>query len=175
MEIDGDRRVLAEFEQSEIEIAPLMEEENVWLDIPAMSRDEVLTWMIMRARLQDGVDREALSESVRLREQICSTALVARAAFPHPNDPTRFRFSRKRVLLAILREPMNYLDPHGHRPSVLTMILSRTVQGYLLTISRAIKLFGDPQLIDKLINCKERSDPIRFIREAEKMLRIPGM
>lgn len=174
VEIDGDRRLLAEFEQSEIEIAPLIEEENVWLNTPPMSRDELLTWMIMQAKLQEGVDRDGLAESVRLREQICSTALVDRAAFPHPNDPTRFRFSRKRVLMAIMGEPMNYLDPHGHQPSVVAMILARTVQGYLLTISRAIKLFSDLQLIDRLTNCKERADVIRLIREAEETLRIPG-
>lgn len=174
VEIEGDRRMLAEFEQSEIEIAPLIDEENVWLNVPAMSRDEVLTWMILQARLQDGVDRDALAESVRLREQICSTALIDHAAFPHPNDPTRFRFSRKSVLIAVLQEAINYLDPHGHRPRVIAMILARTVQGYLLTLSRAIKLFGTQDLIQRITNCKERRDVIALIRESEELLRAPG-
>lgn len=174
VEIEGDRRMLAEFEQSEIDIAPLIDEENVWLNVPAMSRDEVLTWMILQARLQDGVDREALAESVRLREQICSTALIDHAAFPHPNDPTRFRFSRKSVLIAVLQEAINYLDPHGHRPHVIAMILARTVQGYLLTLSRAIKLFGNQELIQRIRNCEERRDVIALIRESEDLLRAPG-
>src|SRR3989304_929316 len=70
VEVEGDRRLLAELEQSEIDIAPLMTEENIWLDLPVMSRDELLTWMIMKAKLEDGVDRNALSESIRIREQI---------------------------------------------------------------------------------------------------------
>jgi nitrogen PTS system EIIA component len=174
VEIDGDRVVLAEFEQSEIEIAPLLEEDNVWLDMPALSRDELLTWIVEKAKLEDGVDREALAESVRMREQLCSTALVDRAAFPHPDDPAKFHFSRKRVLVAVLREPVNYRDPHGHQPRVIVMILARTVQGYLLAISRAIKLFGNPDLIDRLTSCTESTEVIRLIREAERSLVTPG-
>jgi len=174
VEIDGDRRVLAEFEQSEIEIAPLLEEENVWLETHPMSRDEVLTWMILHAKLEEGVDRKALTESVLLREQICSTAIVEFAAFPHPNNPTAFRFSRKRVLVAIMRQPINYLDPHGHMPNVVAMILARTVQGYLLTLSRAIKLFQDFDLIDRLRKSKTPQEVIRMIRQAEEGLRETG-
>src|SRR5262245_8856078 len=70
VEIEGDRRVLAEFEQSEIAIAPLMEEDNVWLDVPAMSRDEILTSMILQAKLDEGVNRDVLADSIRLREEI---------------------------------------------------------------------------------------------------------
>jgi PTS system nitrogen regulatory IIA component len=171
VEIDGDRRVLAEFEQSEIEIALLLEEENIWLETHPMSRDEVLTWMILHAKLEEGVDRKALTESVLLREQICSTAIVESAAFPHPNNPATFRFSRKRVLVAIMQQPINYLDPHGHMPNVVVMILARTVQGYLLTLSRAIKLFQDFNLIDRLRKSKTPEEVIRIIREAEDGLR----
>lgn len=170
VEIEGDCRVLVELEQSEIRIAPLMEEDNVWLDVPALTRDELIVWMIQNARLEEGVDREALAESVRFREQLCSTALVDRAAFPHPNDPAKFRFSRKRVLFAILRDPVPYMDPHGHEPRIIAMVLARTIQGYLLAISRAIKLFGDPELVDRLIACKEKAEVIRMIGEAEKKL-----
>lgn len=174
VEIEGDRRVLAEFEQSEIEIAPLMEEDNVWLDVPALSRDELLVWMIEKAKLEEGVDREALAESVRLREQLCSTALVNLAAFPHPKDPAKFRFSRKRVLVAVLQEPVNYSDPHGHHPRIIAMILARSIQGYLLAISRAIKLFSSAELVDRLTRCKERAEVIRVIADAENKLEIPG-
>ncbi len=174
VELEGDRQVLAALEQSEIEIAPLIDEENVWLNLPPMTRDETLTWMVMHAKIEDGVDRVALAESVRFREQLCSTALVDRAAFPHPNDPAKFRFSRKRVLLAITRDPINYSDPHGHQPLVVALILARTIQGYLLTISRAIKLFSDPKLIDGLTKCETGSQAITAIREAEVHLGVPG-
>jgi PTS system nitrogen regulatory IIA component len=171
VEIEGDRRVLDELRQSEIEIAPLMDPENVWLDLPAMSRDELLTWMILNAKLDEGIDRSAVTQSVLWREEICSTALLEHAAFPHLNDPLKFRFPRKRVLMAILHEPMNYPDPHGHKPQIVAMILARTVQGYLLTLSRAIKLFGSKKLIDHLLSCKQTEDVIDTIRKAEQLLR----
>ena len=171
VELEGDRRVLAELKHSEIDMAPLIDEDNVWVDLAPMSRDELLTWMVVRAKLDEGVDREVLAESVRLREQICSTALVDHAAFPHPDDPSRFRFSRKRVLVAVTREPLDYLDPHGHRPRIVAMILARTVRGYLLTISRAIKLFGDSRLVERLTGCQDPADVIAAIRDAENRLK----
>jgi nitrogen PTS system EIIA component len=173
VEIDGDRRVLSELEQSEIEIAPLMEKENVWLGTSRMSRNELLTWMLLQAKLDEGTDRNAVTQSVLLREEICSTALLQRVAFPHPNDPSKFRFPRKRVLMAILSEPMNYLDPHDHKPQIVVMILARTVQGYLLTLSRAIKLFGNNKFVDQLLGCKRSEDVIDRIRKAEQLIR-PG-
>jgi PTS system nitrogen regulatory IIA component len=175
VEMEGDRRVLAELNQSEINIAPLIDEQNVWLRLSSMSRDELLRWMIDHANLDDGVDRDALFESVRLREQICSTALVNGAAFPHTDDPAKFRFSRKRVLLAITEQPVHFVDPHGHQPRVIAMILARTVRGYLLTISRAIKLFSQPRLVEQLIECHSPAEVIAVLRASEKQLEVVGL
>jgi mannitol/fructose-specific phosphotransferase system IIA component (Ntr-type) len=160
-----------ELEHSEIEIHPLLNAGNIWLEVPPLTRDELLLWMITRARFDEDVDRNALYESVLARERICSTALVDAAAFPHPNEPSAFHFTRKRVLVAVTPEPVNFSDPHGHEPRVIVMILARTMQGYLLTISRAIKLFGDPQLIGRITACSRPRDVIRVIQEAEARLK----
>ena len=135
-----------------------------------LSRDELLTWIVMRATLDAGVDRHALVESLRAREELCSTALVKDAAFPHPNEPSHFGFARKRILVAVPREPVSFNDPHGHRPRVVVVVLARTVQGYLLTISRAVKLFGNPALIGRLTKSGDADEVIAAIREAEERL-----
>jgi excisionase family DNA binding protein len=171
VEIEGSRAIPEELEHSEIEIHPLLNAENVWLEVPPLTRDELLLWMITRATFDQDVDRLALYESILARERICSTALVDAAAFPHPNEPGAFHFMRKRVLLAVTPEPVNFSDPHGHEPRVIVMILARTMQGYLLTISRAIKLFGDPQLIGRLKACSRPREVIRVIQEAEARLK----
>jgi PTS system nitrogen regulatory IIA component len=166
----GDRQVLADLGPSEIAMTPLLEPDNIWLNVPASSKEEVLKWMVTQAKLEEGIDRSALTESILQREKMCSTALVSRAAFPHLDDPGKFKFSRKRVLLAILQQPLSWEDPHGHQPQVVAMILARRVQGYLLTISRAIKLFSNPDFIDALIQCNSRDGVIAFIRQAEDRL-----
>ncbi len=170
VDVEGNRAVLHDLEQSEIDIHPLLELANIWTHVPAFSRDEILQWMITRATLDPGVDRDALYASVRAREQVCSTALVNDAAFPHPNEPTAFHFGRKRVLVAITRQPVSFADPHGHQPRVIVLILARTAQGYLLTISRAIKLFADRELIDQLTRTATPEGVASAIREAEMRL-----
>ena len=171
VEIEGSRAMPEELEHSEIEIHPLLSAENIWLDLPPLTRDELLLWMITRATFDQEVDRDALYESVLARERVCSTALLDAAAFPHPNEPAPFHFMRKRLLLAVAPEPVNFSDLHGHEPRVVVMILARTMQGYLLTISRAIKLFGDPELIARLTACSRPEDVITVIREAEARLK----
>jgi excisionase family DNA binding protein len=167
VEYEGQRGALDPVETSEIAIAPLIAPENVWLGVHAGSRDELLALMTREASVDAHVDRDQLYSSIREREAICSTAVLERVAFPHPVDPRPFRFARKRVLLAMLREPLAFLDPHGHRPHIVVVILARSVQGQLLAFSRAIKLFADPQLEQRLLGADTAGEAIRVIADAE--------
>ncbi len=166
----GQKAVLEELAPSEIDIHPLLNPKNVFRDVPELPRDELIAWIVMHAALDPGVDREALCASIREREELCSTALVKDAAFPHPNSPSEFRFASKQVLLAIPREPVSFNDPHGHKPRVVVVILARTVQGYLLAISRAVKLFGNAALIGRITKSGNAGEVIAAIREAEERL-----
>ena len=170
VEVGGQKAVLEELAPSEIDIHPLLSPKNVFRDVPDLPRDELIAWIVMHAALDPGVDREALCASIREREELCSTALVKDAAFPHPNSPSEFRFARKQVLLAIPKEPVSFNDPHGHKPRVVVVILARTVQGYLLAISRAVKLFGNPALIGRIARSGSAGEVIAAIREAEERL-----
>ncbi len=170
VEYDGQRGALDALEMSEIAITPLLTPENIWLSVTPASRDELLAFLTREASLEAHVDRDQLFRSIREREAICSTAVLEGAAFPHPVDPRPFRFSRKRVLLAVLREPLDFLDPHGHHPRVVAVILARSIQGQLLAFSRAIKLFADPALLDKLHDVQTPDEAIRLIGDAETLL-----
>ena len=170
VEYEGQRGALDPLETSEIAITPLLAPENVWLAVTPGSRDELMAFLTGEASIDGHVDRDQLFRSIREREMVCSTAVLQEAAFPHPIDPRPFRFTRKRVLVAVLREPLDFLDPHGHRPRVVAIILARSVQGQLLAFSRALKLFADPQLIDRLVAAQTAADAIRLIGKAEARL-----
>jgi len=170
VEYEGKSGALDPLEASEIAITPLVAPENVWLGVTPSSRDELLAFLTREASIDAHVDRDQLFRSIREREMVCSTAVLQEAAFPHPIDPLPFRLTRKRVLLAVLREPLDFLDPHGHRPRVVAVILARSVQGQLHAFSRALKLFADPQLIDRLVAARTAADAIRLIGKAEARL-----
>lgn len=168
VEYEGQRGALDPMEAGEIAIAPLLAPENIWLGVTPESRDELLAFLTREASIDAYVDRDQLFRSIRDRESICSTAVLERAAFPHPVDPRPFRFSRKRVLLAVVPEPLEFLDPHGHRPQVVAVILARSVQGQLLAFSRSLKLFADATLIEELQAAETPDEAIRVIGEAEE-------
>jgi len=167
---DASRRAGVDALDSEIDIAPLLSAENVWLSLPPAPRDELLSFLLRAADLDPHVDRDQLVRAVREREEVCSTALVDGAAFPQLTDPRPFRFSKKRVLLATLREPADFHDPHGHRPRVIAVILARSIQGQLLVLSRALKLFGDDNLIERLSGAVSKAHAVRLVADAERSL-----
>ncbi|HEY0788242.1 MAG TPA: helix-turn-helix domain-containing protein [Thermoanaerobaculia bacterium] len=167
VEVEGQRGALEAHDAADIAIAPLLQPENVWLGVSAESRDELLAFFAREAVLDPHVDRDQLYRSIRDREATCSTAVLESAAFPHPADPRPFRLSRKRVLLAVLVRPLDFLDPHGHRPRVVAPILARSIQGQLLAFSRAIKLFADAALIESLAGAGTAADAIAAIARAE--------
>jgi|PersoiStandDraft_1058852.scaffolds.fasta_scaffold54751_2 PTS system nitrogen regulatory IIA component len=170
VEYEGQRGVLDTLEESQIAITPLLTPENVWLAVAPASRDELLAFLTREASLEPHVDRDQLYRSIHDREAICSTAVLENAAFPHPVDPRPFRFGRKRVLLAVLRDPLDFLDPHGHRPRVVAAILARSIQGQLLAFSRAIKLFADAALVERLVSAPDPEEAIRVVADAERRL-----
>lgn len=174
VEMEGQRGSLDALEASQLAIAPLLAPENVWLAVAPASRDELLAFLTREASIDAHVDRDQLFRSIREREEICSTAVLEHAAFPHPIDPRPFRFARKRVLLAVLREPLDFLDPHGHRPRIVAAILARSVQGQLLAFSRAIKLFAEPSLIDRLAAAQSAEEAIGLIGDAEAAVHPAG-
>ena len=170
VEYEGQSGALDETE-SDIAIAPLLAPENVWVSVAPGSRDELIRFLVTEATIDANVDRDQLVRSVVERESICSTAVLPLAAFPHPADPRPFRFSKKRVLLAILRNPLDFQDPQGHRPLIVGLILARSVQGQLLALSRAIKLFGNSETINHLLEAHNANDVLRVVTQAEAAIR----
>lgn len=173
VEHEGQRAVLDALEPSELAIHPLLSPENVWIGAQPASRDELLALMTREAVLDDHVDRDQLLRSIREREALCSTALLDDAAFPHPVDPRPFRFSHKRVLLAVLAAPLDFLDPHHHEPRIVAVILARSTQGHLLALSRAIKLFASSSLIETLAASRTAAEAIDAIAAEERRLAPP--
>ena len=87
VEVEGQKAVLEELAPSEIDLHPLLlPAERLARRARRCRGTSCSPWIVTRATLDAGVDRHALVESLRAREELCSTALVKDAAFPHPND-----------------------------------------------------------------------------------------
>jgi mannitol/fructose-specific phosphotransferase system IIA component (Ntr-type) len=72
--------------------------------------------------------------------------------------PEEFGFTRKRFLIATLESPVDFGDPHGHRPSIVCVLLTRSLRGHLIALSRALKLFGDRALQERLRGSASRHE-----------------
>ena len=153
-----------------MDIAPFLQPENVWLNVPAVPRDELIASMVGGASLDPHVDKAQLAASILQRENVCSTALLDAVAFPHPVVPEDFRFTRKRLLVATLERPVDFGDPHAHRPSIVCILLARSLRGHLFALSRALKLFGDPRLVESLRAAESPADLVARLSDFERDL-----
>ena len=171
VEIEGQKAVLEELAPSEIDIHPLLLPKNVWLDVPQLPRDELLSWIVSHATLDAGVDRRsALRVDPGPRGALLDRARQGRGV-PASERAVRLRVREEAGPRSPSRsEPVSFNDPHGHRPRVIVVILARTIQGYLLTISRAVKLFGNPALIGRITRSGRADEVIAAIRDAEERL-----
>jgi PTS system nitrogen regulatory IIA component len=168
VEYERKRTVVDELSAAEeIDIAPFVDPENVWVRVPAAPRDTLITSMIAAATLDPHVDKAQLAASVVSRENVCSTALLDDVAFPHPVVPEEFHFNKKRLLIATLEEAVDFGDPHGHRPWIVCVILTRSLRGHLFALSRALKLFSDAGLRERLRRSTSRSEVLGHLSAYE--------
>jgi excisionase family DNA binding protein len=175
VEYEGHRAVVDDLSSLEgMTIGSLLEPENVRVALAAPGRDELITDLVTRASLDPQVNREKLVDSILRRESLCSTALLDGVAFPHPVAPEEFRFTRKRMVIATLREPCDFHDPHGHSPQVVALILTRSLQGHLLALSRALKLFGEAGLVERLVAARSPEEVISLVVLHESRLSTVG-
>ena len=158
----------------EMDIAPFLQPENLFLGVPAAPRDELLASIVRRATLDPHVDKDALAASIVKRESLCSTALLDDVAFPHPLSSDEFRFTTKRLVVATLDAPVDFGDAHGHRPSIVCVLLTRTPRGHLLALSRALKLFADPALQLRLRQSSTPAEALAHLSAFETRLGAPA-
>jgi PTS system nitrogen regulatory IIA component len=154
----------------EIDIVPFVDVENIRVRLPSAPRDELIGSILRDATLDPHVDRDRLTASILQRERVCSTALLPVAAFPHPVVPEEFRFTRKRLLVATLDEPVDFGDPHGHHPWIVCVILARSLRGHLFALSRTLKIFGDAELQERLRESASRDDVLAHLTAFERHL-----
>ncbi|HKC24799.1 MAG TPA: PTS sugar transporter subunit IIA [Thermoanaerobaculia bacterium] len=154
----------------EIDVVPFIDVENIRVRLPAAPKDELIASIIRDAALDPHVDRAQLAASILQRESVCSTALLPAVAFPHPVVSEEFRFTKKRLLVATLDAPVDFGDPHGHHPWIVCVILACSLRGHLFALSRALKLFGDGELQERLRASASREDVLMNLAAFERQL-----
>jgi excisionase family DNA binding protein len=144
---------------SHVRLIPHLDESNVFLDVTDSKATPLITNAVRRARLDltekpAEAAREKIIASILEREALCSTALHPDVAFPHPRDPEKCPLGRDAIIVARAAQPVDFGDPHGHRPRLVFVLLARTVSQQLHWEARLSHLLHREGFVEKALAAK---------------------
>ena len=125
---------------------------GVHLEIPGAQRNDVLRAITELEGIPDALDRALLFQLLLGRESLASTGIGEGIAIPHPRDPLIVYIDEPIVLLAHLKESVDFDAIDGQRVSVLFLLLSPNVRCHLQLLSRIMVALHDEQFRGLLQN-----------------------
>lgn len=115
-------------------------------DLPGSSPAEVLEHLAARIQPIPGLAAETLTDLLLAREQLASTAVGEGLAMPHPRQPLVQQLEEPVVVVARLREPVDWKALDQRPVHLLLLVLSATLKGHLDMLRRIGMALKAPEL-----------------------------
>jgi len=157
----------------EMRLFPYIETNNIFLEVPEIRAEPLITHAVRRARLDltespEESARDRIIASILEREALCSTALHPSVAFPHPREPEKCPLASDKLILVRAASPVDFQEVHGYRPRLVLILLARTAPLQLLWEARLSHLFHREGLDERLLAAKSPQEVYElFARVAE--------
>ncbi|SEA80488.1 PTS IIA-like nitrogen-regulatory protein PtsN [Desulfuromusa kysingii] len=152
-------------------ISSALESGGVFYRIEGRTREEVLTDAVNHLRLTEDVDRGALLEFLRAREELASTAIGHGVAIPHPRNPNLLNAQRAKITLCFLDQPVDFFSFDGQLVKVLLLVIAPDLRSHLHLISRLGFVLQDPEFRKTLDNEENREKIFAALAKAEGKLK----
>ncbi len=145
-----------------------LERGQIHYELPGTQRDEVLQAVVSLPTIAASIDPNLLFQLLLGREQLASTGIGSGIAIPHPREPLVVQISEPIVVLAFLRQPVEF-DAIDRLPvKTLFVLLSPSVRVHLQILSRLMCALHD-DLVRKLLRDAMPAEAIqRRIAELEE-------
>lgn len=124
-------------------LSDALERGRIHYNIEGGQRDEVLRTVTDLEGIPVSVDRSLLFQLLLGRESLASTGIGGGIAIPHPRDPLVVHIDEPVVLLAFLKEAVDFQSIDGQPVSVLFVLLSPNVRTHLQMLSRLMFALHD--------------------------------
>ncbi len=123
---------------------------GVHFEVPGHQRDEVLSAVTQLEGIPEALNRSFLFQLLLGRESLASTGIGGGIAIPHPRDPLVVQIDEPVVLLAFLKNLVDFESIDRQPVSVLFVLLSPNVRAHLQMLSRLMFALHDDLLRDLL-------------------------
>ncbi len=135
----------------EIRVARLLRPGVMDAALPARTRASVIREMVALANREGGVyDPAELVESLKAREELCSTAVPGGVAFLHPRVPDPYRFSESFLALGRVVQPVHFNAPDGQPTDLFFLLCTLEDAQHLRLLARLCLLAHKTDLLAQL-------------------------
>jgi mannitol/fructose-specific phosphotransferase system IIA component (Ntr-type) len=160
-----------DLESNSPSISELLTPENIFLNLPQRTRQDVLGALATLVVLPEDVDRSLLLSRLLEREALCTTALPDGVAVPHtPRTRSRLLAEYDVVALARTREPIEFGALDGNPTDLFVLVLARDERTHLVLVAKVSRLIREPAVRRTLRTSKSPQQIMRVIKETEASL-----
>jgi PTS system nitrogen regulatory IIA component len=158
-------------EEPLLTLSQLLTPAAIEVPLTARTRNSVITSMIELAERTGWLwDPVAMTEAVRTREDMLSTALDNGVALLHPRRPMPMIIAQPMLALGVNDRPIPFASSRGVMTDIFFLILSTTDRGHLHTLARLSRIISDPGFIGELRACPDPHAAHELISNREQAL-----
>ena len=128
---------------TEASIRGLIRNGGVFKDVEGSTPKEVFENLCAMADLPDCFDKKNLVEELSEREKILSTAVGNGIAIPHPRKSLVDEDANQLMMVCYLKTPIAMSAPDERKVSVMFVLLTKSSQFHLQTLSNLARLIHD--------------------------------
>jgi PTS system nitrogen regulatory IIA component len=152
-------------------LATMLPLEAVAAPLLARTRDSVIRSMIELAAATGWLwDAEKMTEAVKAREEMASTALPGGVALLHPRRPIPNILGEAFLALGVTSQGIPFASGRSGLTDVFFLVCSLTDRGHLRTLARLSRLVGNPAFLPKLREAEGAAKAREVVIEFEAAL-----
>lgn len=155
-------------------LAEALETGGIYYALQDTNKDHALRALVQILPLPEGVDRELLLRLFLAREASASTAIGNGIAIPHVRNPIVLHVARPAVVLAFLKQAVDFGALDGKPVHVLFSIISPTNRSHLQLISRLSFALHDRQLRETVVRQAAQDEILKEVRRVEAGMGVPA-
>ena len=130
---------------TESSINGLIRNGGVFKDVEGSTPEQIFKNLCNLADLPASFDKEKLASELTEREKILSTAVGNGIAIPHPRKSLVAEESDQMMMVCYLKTPIDMSAPDERKVSVMFVLLTKSSQFHLQTLSELARLIHDDE------------------------------
>jgi len=159
----------------EFRICPLIPPKGLAVPLAARTRGSVLRNMVAMADKAGLVyDRGDLFEEIQKREELCSTALSAEVALPHPRHTLPYDITESFIIVGSAPGGIPFGAADGSLTRLFFLICCKDDRTHLHVLARLARMLHDPQHLSLLIDAQTPEEMWQRLTELEETVVAAG-